>query len=151
MCSKFLDTLKIYVDIVNHKVDQSDLFDEIIPKFGGKIEKALNKKIDYIIFKDGKEKTLKYSLENKIKVVNPLWLDDKINGKFFPVNKYLVDTGTLTEIDLRDQIKKEKAKLLGNKTKRQPKNSKLKSQTLKENADNNLKITSFFRKVIKEK
>lgn len=145
---------KIFVEIYNNGIDESRIFHEKITDNGGIIQIFLNKQIDYIVFKDGSSKTLKYGFDNNIKVVNPLWIDDKIKGKVKDLSTYLIPKHSLTEISLKvkyvhPEILKEKKKkerkieLLG--IKRNKEKNEKSSQIL-----DNFKITSFFKKMPKE-
>ena len=82
LAQKKLSGYRIYVEIINSGIDDSAVFDSIIEENGGIVVKTLNKKIDYIVFKEGSDKTMKYAIENNIKTVNPLWIDDTIKGTF---------------------------------------------------------------------
>ena len=145
---------KILVEIYNNGIDESRIFHEKITDNGGIIQIFLNKQIDYIVFKDGSSKTLKYGFDNNIKVVNPLWIDDMIKGKVKDLSTYLIPKHSLTEISLKvkyvhPEILKEKKKkerkieLLG--IKRNKEKNEKSSQIL-----DNFKITSFFKKIPKE-
>lgn len=145
---------KILVEIYNNGIDESRIFHEKITDNGGIIQIFLNKQIDYIVFKDGSSKTLKYGFDNNIKVVNPLWIDDMIKGKVKDLSTYLIPKHSLTEISLKvkyvhPEILKEKKKkerkieLLG--IKRNKEKNEKSSQIL-----DNFKITSFFKKMPKE-
>lgn len=145
---------KILVEIYNNGIDESRIFHEKITDNGGIIQIFLNKQIDYIVFKDGSSKTLKYGFDNNIKVVNPLWIDDMIKGKVKDLSTYLIPKHSLTEISLKvkyvhPEILKEKKKkerkieLLG--IKRNKEKNEQSSQIL-----DNFKITSFFKKIPKE-
>ena len=80
--NNYFKELKIFVEIYNNNKEESYIFKEIITNLGAFFVNYLTKGINYIIYKDGRLKTIKYALNNKIKIVNPLWLDDKLNGKF---------------------------------------------------------------------
>ena len=145
---------KILVEIYNNGIDESRIFHEKITDNGGIIQIFLNKQIDYIVFKDGSSKTLKYGFDNNIKVVNPLWIDDMIKGKVKDLSTYLIPKHSLTEISLKvkyvhPEILKEKKKkerkieLLG--IKRNTEKNEKSSQIL-----DNIKITSFFKKIPKK-
>lgn len=145
---------KILVEIYNNGIDESRIFHEKITDNGGIIQIFLNKQIDYIVFKDGSSKTLKYGFDNNIKVVNPLWIDDMIKGKVKDLSTYLIPKHSLTEISLKvkyvhPEILKEKKKkerkieLLGIKRNKEKKEKS--SQIL-----DNFKITSFFKKIPKK-
>lgn len=143
-----LSGYRIYVEITNSGIDDSTIFDSIIEDNGGIVIKSLNKKIDYIVFKDGSDKTMKYAIENNIKIVNPLWIDDTIKGTFTKTSDYLVKTKTLTEIELKKQYEKKKPQkvvLLGIKRKKENV-IKQKRLSCEELAESNFKITSFFNK-----
>ena len=71
---------KIYIEIYNGKENASNTFLEILLEYKIIQCKRLTKNIDYIIFKEGHLKTKKYVLMNNIKMVNPLWVDDKIRN-----------------------------------------------------------------------
>jgi hypothetical protein len=84
---------KIYIEIFNGKENASSVFLEILLQYKIIQCKRLCKNIDYIIFKEGHLKTKKYAVMNNIKMVNPLWVDDKINRNIFKDDKeYFVET-----------------------------------------------------------
>ena len=89
----FFKGKKIYIEIYNGNDNVSDSFYEILFKYKITQCKRLHKRIDYIIFKDGHLKTLKYAVLNNLKVVNPLWIDDKINLHIFKEDdEYFIKT-----------------------------------------------------------
>lgn len=149
LAQKKLSGYRIYVEIINSGIDDSAVFDSIIEENGGIVVKTLNKKIDYIVFKEGSDKTMKYAIENNIKTVNPLWIDDTIKGTFTKTSDYLVKKKTLTEIELKKQYEKKKKPqqvvLLGIKRKKENV-TKEKRLSCEELAESNFKITSFFSK-----
>lgn len=148
LAQKKLSGYRIYVEIINSGIDDSAVFDSIIEENGGIVVKTLNKKIDYIVFKEGSDKTMKYAIENNIKTVNPLWIDDTIKGTFTKTSDYLVKKKTLTEIELKKQYQKKKPQqvvLLGIKRKKENV-TKEKRLSCEELAESNFKITSFFSK-----
>ena len=153
LAQKKLSGYRIYVEIINSGIDDSEIFDSIIEENGGIVVKTLNKKIDYIVFKEGSDKTMKYAIENNIKTVNPLWIDDTIKGKFTKTSDYLVKKKTMTEIELKKEYEKKKKPqqvvLLGIKRKKENviKEKRLSCEQL---AESNFKITSFFSKHKKE-
>ena len=68
--------------------------------------KKLSKKIDYIVFKDGHLKTKKYAVVNNIKMVNPLWIDDKVNNHIFKEDiEYEIKTN-FGDIVIREKYEK---------------------------------------------
>ena len=84
---------KIYIEIYNGNENASGVFCELLLKYKIIQCKRLSKNIDYIIFKEGHLKTKRYAVMNNIKMVNPLWVDDKINRNIFKDDKeYLVKT-----------------------------------------------------------
>ena len=103
--NSFFKKLKIYVEIYNNNKEESNIFKEIIIDLGAIYETYLTKKVNYIIFKDGRLKTLKYALANKIKVVNPLWLDDKLNNYFNDDSVYEIKKN-FTQINIEEGILK---------------------------------------------
>ena len=78
---------KIYIEIYNGNLNSSQIFYNLLLKYKIIQCKKLSKKIDYIVFKDGHLKTRKYAFLNNIKMVNPLWIDDKINKHIFKEDK----------------------------------------------------------------
>ena len=83
---------KIYIEIFNGNENISKIFLEILLEYKIIQCKRLCKNIDYIIFKEGHLKTKKYAIMNNIKIVNPLWVDDKINKNIFKDDKeYFVE------------------------------------------------------------
>lgn len=101
---KIFDKVNIYVEIINNNIEQNDLLDHILLPRGANLIKKLSKEINYIIFKDGKKKTVDYALNNKITMVNPLWIHDSVQkNQLLEVEKYLVKK-TYTENHLFDDI-----------------------------------------------
>ena len=87
----FFKGKKIYIEIYNGQENSSEVFYDILLQYKIVQCKRLSKNIDYIIFKEGHLKTKKYAVMNNIKMVNPLWVDDKINRNIFKDDKeYLV-------------------------------------------------------------
>ena len=80
---------KIYIEIFNGNENASEVFFELLLKYKIIQCKRLSKNIDYIIFKEGHLKTKRYAVMNNIKMVNPLWVDDKINRNIFKDDKKL--------------------------------------------------------------
>ena len=78
---------KIYIEIYNGNINSSQIFYSLLLKYKIIQCKKLSKKIDYIVYKDGHLKTRKYALLNNIKMVDPLWIDDKINKHIFKEDK----------------------------------------------------------------
>lgn len=69
------------------------------------VVKKLRKKLDYIIFKEGKEKTVEYAVKNQIAIVNPLWMHESIeNNKLQDHKKYLYVNKSFTESTLNKDI-----------------------------------------------
>lgn len=93
--------LTVYVEISNNGIDESSLFDELLTKEGAIVTKKLCKGVNYIIYKEGRLKTVKYAMENNIPVVNPLWVDDKLHGIFKSDDKYLIKR-TFTELTIEE-------------------------------------------------
>ena len=155
--TNYFKELKIFVEIYNNNKEESFIFKDIIINLGACFVSYLTKGINYIIFKDGKLKTIKYALNNKIKIVNPLWLDDKINGKFNDDSIYQIKKN-FTEINFEEgQLKYNKTKLskspnIGENIRKKKISIKktsfsfhTKNQNIninKENEINNLKITN---------
>ena len=109
--TKYFKELKIFVEIYNNNKEESLIFKEIITNLGACFVNYLTKGVNYILFKDGKLKTIKYALNNKIKIVNPLWLDDKLNDKFYDDSIYEIKKN-FTEINFEEgQLKYNKKKL----------------------------------------
>ena len=95
----------IYVETYSDNIDKSALLGELLVNIGAIYRKKLCKTLDYIIFKDGKLKTMKYAVDNDIPLVNPLWLHDQLNNKFQGDNNYLIKR-TFTELHLEINNKK---------------------------------------------
>ena len=109
--TKYFKELKIFVEIYNNNKEESLIFKEIITNLGSCFVNYLTKGVNYILFKDGELKTIKYALNNKIKIVNPLWLDDKLNDKFYDDSIYEIKKN-FTEINFEEgQLKYNKKKL----------------------------------------
>ena len=104
----FFKGKKIYIEIFNGKENASNVFLEILLEYKIVQCKRLCKNIDYIIFKEGHLKTKKYAVMNNIKMVNPLWVDDKINRNIFKDDKeYLVEIN-MGDILLQEKLEKNK-------------------------------------------
>ena len=78
------------------------------------IYKTLSKNLDYIVFKDGHLKTKKFASFNNIKLVNPIWIDDKLTkGIFEDDDKYIIKVNQYIELIIDNYItltkKKEKS------------------------------------------
>ena len=83
---------KIYIEVFNDNLDLSQSFMAKLKEYNAKILKCLSENLDYIIFKDGHLKTKRFASLNNIKLVNPLWIDDKITkGIFEDDSKYIVE------------------------------------------------------------
>ena len=108
--NNYFKELKIFVEIYNNNKEESYIFKEIITNLGAFFVNYLTKGINYIIYKDGRLKTIKYALNNKIKIVNPLWLDDKLNDKFYDDSIYEIKKN-FTQINFEEgQLKFNKTK-----------------------------------------
>lgn len=150
---KIFEGYKILVEIYNNGIDESAIFEEKIENYGGKTQIFLDKKIDYIVFKDGSSKVLKYGFDNNIKVVNPLWIDDMIEGKLKDLSTYLIPKHSLKLFGLK--VKYVHPEILREKKKKEKKiellckkRNKDKKQTIHKNFDN-FQITSFFQRLPK--
>ena len=88
-----LANISVYV---NNGIDESSVFDELL-KEGAIVTKKLSKGVNYIVYKEGRLKTVKYAMENNIPVVNPLWVHDKLQGVFKRDEKYTIKR-TFTEL-----------------------------------------------------
>ena len=99
---------KIYIEIFNGNLNASQIFYNILLKYKIIQCKKLSKKIDYIVFKDGHLKTKKYAVLNNIKMVNPLWVDDKVNQHIFKDDKEYEIKTNFGDIVLREKYEKEK-------------------------------------------
>ena len=95
----------VYVETYNDNIDKSALLGELLDKIGATYVRKLSKTLDYIIFKDGKLKTMKYAVDNDIPLVNPLWLHDQLNNTFQGDSHYLIKR-TFTELHLEIKNKK---------------------------------------------
>lgn len=135
--NSFFKKLKIYVEIYNNNKEESNIFKEIIIDLGAIYETYLTKKVNYIIFKDGRLKTLKYALANKIKVVNPLWLDDKLNNYFNDDSVYEIKKN-FTQINIEEGILKHN-KLRISKSRRNIENIRKKKLSVRESLSFNSK------------
>jgi hypothetical protein len=98
--------ITIYVEIFNNEIDNSDLLDDILRENGANLIKKLSTpKIDYIVFKEGKDKTVEFALKNGISLVNPLWvheslMDDEVKAE----GKYIVKK-TFSELSVNQSHK----------------------------------------------
>ena len=99
---------KIYIEIFNGNLNASQIFYNLLLKYKIIQCKKLSKKIDYIVFKDGHLKTKKYAVLNNIKMVNPLWIDDKINNHIFKDDKEYEIKTNFGDIVLREKYEKNK-------------------------------------------
>ena len=99
---------KIYIEIYNGILNASQTFFNLLLKYKIIQCKKLSKKIDYIIFKDGHLKTKKYAVLNNIKMVNPLWIDDKINKHIFKDDKEYEIENNFGDIVIREKYEKNK-------------------------------------------
>lgn len=106
---KLLINKKIFVEVFNDGTDCSSIFKDILLKYGAVVRPALARDLDYIIFKEGKARILKYAKENNLKMVNVLWLDDKKNGIYKPDEEYLIKLSN-DEINLICQLETIKPK-----------------------------------------
>ena len=101
---------RIYIEIFNGNINSSSTFYNILLKYKIIQCKKLSKKIDYIVFKDGHLKTKKYAVVNNIKMVNPLWIDDKVNNHIFKEDiEYEIKTN-FGDIVIREKYEKNKIK-----------------------------------------
>ena len=98
----YFQNKKIYIEIYNGNLNANQTFLNLLLKYKIIQCKKLSKKIDYIIFKDGHLKTKKYAVLNNIKMVNPLWIDDKINKHIFKDDKEYEIKTNFGEILLRE-------------------------------------------------
>ncbi|MCQ2821403.1 MAG: hypothetical protein MJ252_29435 [archaeon] len=101
--SNFLRDKKVYIDIKSEKPEDTSKAKELLKKFNVDLKRSLSKNLDYIIYHEGRPQTLEYALNNNIKVVNLLWLDDKENGILMEDSKYLIPLDR-DEINLEVQI-----------------------------------------------
>ena len=99
---------KIYIEIYNGNINSSTTFYNILLKYKIIQCKKLSKKIDYIVFKDGHLKTKKYAVLNGIKMVNPLWIDDKVNNHVFKADEEYEIKTNFGDIVLREKYEKNK-------------------------------------------
>ena len=99
---------KIYIEIFNGNINSSSTFYNILLKYKIIQCKKLAKKIDYIVFKDGHLKTKKYAALNGIKMVNPLWIDDKVNNHIFKDDEEYEIKTNFGDIVLREKYEKNK-------------------------------------------
>ena len=104
----FFKDKKIYIEIFNGNINSSPTFYNILLKYKIIQCKKLSKKIDYIVFKDGHLKTKKYAVLNGIKMVNPLWIDDKVNNHIFKDDKEYEIKTNFGDIVLREKYEKNK-------------------------------------------
>ena len=102
----FFKDKKIYIEIFNGNLNASPTFFNLLEKYKIIQCKKLSKKIDYIIFKDGHLKTKKYAVLNNIKMVNPLWIDDKINKHIFKDDKEYEIKTNFGDIVIREKYEK---------------------------------------------
>ena len=95
---------KIYIEIFNGQENSSGVFYDILLEYKIIQCKRLNKNIDYIIFKEGHLKTKRYAIMNNIKMVNPLWVDDKINRNIFKDDKEYLIEANIGEIMVQEKL-----------------------------------------------
>jgi hypothetical protein len=60
--------LKIFVEIFNNNINQSDCVIPILKENGAEVQSKITKSTDLIIFKDGRKKVIQKALDNSIKV-----------------------------------------------------------------------------------
>lgn len=101
---------KIYIEIFNGNSNSSSIFYDMLVNYKIIQCKKLSKKIDYIVFKDGHLKTQKYASLNNIKLVNPLWIDDKVNHHIFKDDKEYEIKTNFGDIMLIEKYEKNKNK-----------------------------------------
>lgn len=94
-----LANITVYVEIFNNGIDESSVFHELLHKEGAILTKKLSKGVNYIVYKEGRLKTVKYVMENNIPVVNHLWVHDKLQGVFERDEKYIIKR-TFTELTI---------------------------------------------------
>ena len=104
----FFKDKKIYIEIINDGVNSSSIFYDLLLKYKIIKCKNLSKKIDYIIFKDGHLKTKIHAILNNIKLVNPLWIDDKVKHHIFKDDKEYEIKTNLGDIMLKEECAKNK-------------------------------------------
>ena len=102
----FFKGKKIYIEVFIENICGNAAFFEKLSKYSIIPCKKLNKNIDYIVFKDGHLKTRRYAIENGIKLVNPLWIDDKLNKKIFKDDKEYEIKTNFGEIVLMEKYNK---------------------------------------------
>ena len=110
---------KIYIEIYNDNLNISESFVDKIKIYNPIIYKTLSKNLEYIVFKDGRLKTKKFASLNNIKLVNPIWIDDKISkGIFDDDSNYTVKVNYVEFVlDKHLNNKKEQKKCLTKDTK----------------------------------
>lgn len=112
----FFNNKKIYLDLYNGEENINHIYYNILSKYKIIHCKKLTKNIDYIIFKDGHLKTQKFAILNGIKIVNPLWVDDKINKNIYKNDKEYGINVNYDNIILKEKIDKlEKEEKINNK------------------------------------
>ena len=115
----YFKNLKIYIEIFNDNLNCSDIYFTKLERYKILKCRKLCKSINYIIFKDGHLKTKKYAYNNNIKIVNPLWVDDKISKNLFKDDKFYEININYNNILLTERInkyeKEEKKNLSNNK------------------------------------
>ena len=95
---------------VNGSINLSESFASKLRTYKANIYKTLSKNIDYIVFKDGHLKTKKFASLNNIKLVNPIWIDDKLTKWIFDKDeKYIIKVNYL-EFIIDSYITKKKDK-----------------------------------------
>ena len=102
----FFKDKRIYIEIFIGSLNKSQTFYNLLLKYKIIQCKKLSKKIDYIVFKDGHLKTKKYAILNNIKLVNPLWIDDKINNHIFKDDKEYEINAKYGDIVIREKYEK---------------------------------------------
>ena len=141
----------IYVETYSDNIDKSALLGELLVNIGAIYRKKLCKTLDYIIFKDGKLKTMKYAVDNDIPLVNPLWLHDQLNNKFQGDNNYLIKR-TFTELHLEINNKKrtKDKEALFDMDFKQKQQRKRRITMKDDNNNNNMSILDVFSKESKD-
>ena len=89
----FFKGKKIYIEIFVGNICTNNSFFEKLIKYKIIPCKKLRKDLDYIVFQAGHLKTKRYAVFNEIKLVNPTWIDDKINKNIFKNDdEYVIKT-----------------------------------------------------------
>ena len=149
-----------FVDVIQVKIDKSDVYKEQIEKQGGKCIDKITSKIDFIIYYDGNDKTVDKALKYEKNLLNPMFIESCIkNNKIIPEDDFIVKK-SYTEIFLiNKQFKSNSINEINNKEKTNSIQNDNLLKELEEEEDKNFykdkknvnRITNYFSTRIRNK